>query len=90
MSNAGTANGLAAVEISNDEIYSLETVIKALKEICQLKEFSASYYGLNNSFKHTLSEERNDYINLMDIALNKLNKLKSINNNIERSLVELK
>lgn len=69
-----------------DELFILESVIKLTKEACLEKEFGANYYELTKKNKRALSEERNHYINLLTIALDKVEKLKSININIEKEV----
>lgn len=66
-----------------DELFLLESIIKMTQEVCLKKEFSSNYYNLSGKEKFTLSEERNNYINMLSIALDKVNELKAINNHIE-------
>lgn len=66
-----------------DQLNYLESIIKMTKNVCQEHEFSAIYYDLPNKYKFILSEERNHYINMLTIALDKINKLKEINDGIE-------
>ena len=69
-----------------DELFLLESIIKMTKEACLKKEFSAIYYNLSDKERCILSEERNNYINMLSIALEKVDELKEINNNIEREV----
>lgn len=61
-----------------DELSYLETIITLTKEICLNKEFRSEYYELPDSCKKYLSKERNHYINMLSIALEKISKLMSI------------
>jgi hypothetical protein len=49
----------------------------------------ATYYDLQNNTQKKLSEERNLYINMLNIAIEKIAILKKINNNIEKDLYNL-
>ena len=53
---------------SIDELFRLISLIKFTKESCLAKEMSATYYNLNDLNRFKLSEERNDYINMLSIA----------------------
>ena len=77
------SNVLTCCENYFDELFCLESIIKLTKCACLEKEFSANYYNLPSKYKYTLSEERNHYINMMNIALEKVNLLKEINNSME-------
>ena len=59
------------------------------KEVCQEKEFSSMYYNLPPKDKFTLSAERNHYINMLTLALDRVSNLKQINCGIENYLAKL-
>lgn len=67
---------ITSIELSVEELFKLESVIKLTKEACLEREFASIYYDLNDKNKSELSEERNHYINLLTIALNMLSNLK--------------
>ena len=69
-----------------DQLFHLESIIKITKDACLDKEFQSVYYNLSSKAKYTLSEERNNYINMLTIALDKISELKAINDNIENEL----
>lgn len=69
-----------------DQLFHLESIIKITKNACLDKEFQSVYYNLSSKAKYTLSEERNNYINMLTIALDKISELKAINDNIENEL----
>ena len=73
-------------ENSFNKLYALESLIKATKDTCQEREFSAKYYNLPNKDKYILSEERNHYINMLSMALDKVSELKEINDEIENEI----
>lgn len=81
---------LSCVENTFDILCSLETIIKVTQDICLDKEISAIYYNLSSKEQFILSEERNNYINMMNLALDKLTSLKEINLTIEKQLSQLK
>lgn len=72
-----------------DELFCLESIIKLTKNACLEKEISSNYYNLPIKYKFTLSEERNNYINMMNVALDKVNNLKKINNALEQEIQSL-
>ena len=71
------------------KLYSLESILQVTKDVCQEKEFSSIYYNLPPKYKFTLSEERNHYINMLSLALDRVSDLKKINFSIENVLEEL-
>lgn len=73
-------------EDSINQLFCLESIIKMTKDSCQEKEFSAKYYNLSPKDKYTLSEERNQYINMLNIALDKVNNVIELNTAIENNL----
>jgi hypothetical protein len=70
-------------------LMTVENIIKIIKESCFNKEMFATYYDLQNNTQKKLSEERNLYINMLNIAIEKIAILKKINNNIEKDLYNL-
>ena len=73
-------------EDSMDELFSLESIIKLTQESCMVREEDSIYYNLASHEKIFLSEERNHYINMLTIALDKINKLKKMSSQIEKEL----
>ena len=74
---------------SFNELFCLESIIKLTKNACQEKELSANYYNLSGRHKLPLSEERNHYINMLALALDKVNSLKQLNCDIENKIQSL-
>lgn len=64
--------------IIQDYLCFLESLIKLTKSSCLEKEMNSSYYDLSKNNKLQLSEERNNYINVLSITLEKLEELKKI------------
>ncbi|MCQ2743398.1 MAG: hypothetical protein MJ230_01200 [bacterium] len=75
-------------EDSINQLLCLESIIKITKESCLEHESSAKYYNLPPKDKYILSEERNHYINMLDIALDKLNKVIKLNTTMETEFAE--
>ncbi len=75
---------------SYNQLYYLESILQLTKDVCQEKEFGAIYYNLPPKYKFILSEERNHYINMIDLALDKVANLKQINNGLENDLANYK
>ena len=80
---------LLCFEESFDELFSLETIIKLTQESCFIREEDSIYYNLPHDEKLILSEERNHYINMLTIALDKVTRLKKISTQIEREIFSL-
>lgn len=74
---------------SFDELCELETLITLTKEMCFEQENSSNYYGLSQNKKITLSEERNHYINMLTVALDKVSNIKTLNSLIEKEMTYL-
>lgn len=72
-----------------DELSTLESVLKLTKNSCYEQEMNSCYYGLENFSKLKLSEERNHYLNLLSIALDKVELIKKINQNLEEEIYSL-
>ena len=67
---------LVQIESTIDELYVLESILKLMRESCQEKDFSLPNSNYSQEQKITLSEERNDYINMLNIALDKIDHIK--------------
>lgn len=76
-------------EDSINQLLCLESIIKTTKDSCLERESSAKYYNLPQKDKYTLSEERNHYINMLNIALDKVNDVIELNTKIENDLYRL-
>ena len=87
-------NSTQKVLLKFDDIYdllnSLESIIKITQKACLNKEISSVYYNLTYNDRVILSEERNHYINMLSIALDKLSSLKDKNFIIEKEISCLK
>ena len=72
-----------------NEQSALESVLKLTKDSCFEQEICANYYNLDKLMQLRLSEERNHYLNLLTIALDKVSLLKKINNDLEIEIYSL-
>lgn len=77
---------LSYFDDSFNSISTLESILKTTVNSCMNKEINSEYYNLEENDSQMLSEERNNYINLLEIALEKLISLKSVNLIIEKKL----
>lgn len=67
------------VDESFEAIATLETILELTLKSCFLKENDAIYYDISDNLKLELSKERNQYMNLLSIALEKVEHIKNIN-----------
>lgn len=76
-------------EDSIDQLLCLKSIIKTTQESCLERENSARYYNLSQEYKLSLSEERSQYIDMLNVALDKLSNVITLNTNIENEINEL-
>jgi hypothetical protein len=67
----------------------LETVLKFTQEICINYENISNYYNLSSEETINLSKERNSYINMLALALERISMLRHSNLLIEKSFRNL-
>lgn len=60
-----------------DELDLIQCIVHTLKEYSELKEICSIYYGLESQHSRALSQERNNSINLLNIAIEKIENLKT-------------
>lgn len=89
MNKKGYKKTLDKINDTLDIISTVETIIKLTQDNCLNKEIYSKYYNLSNENKILLSQERNNYINMLNLALEKLASLEYINNLIEEELTIL-
>ena len=69
-----------------DILCSLETIVKITQTDCQNKEFYSEAGNFSYENRLILSEERNHYINMLTLAIDKIKLLKELNLSIENKL----
>lgn len=74
------------VDESFETLATLETILELTLKSCFLKENDAIYYDLSDNLKLELSKERNQYMNLISVALEKVEHIKNINIALENRL----
>ena len=90
MKNLQSKELLSCFDDTFEQLYSLESLIKVIQDSCRNKEIYSIYYHLPLKDKTSLSQERNNYINLLALALDKISNLKEISLSIEKQLTLLK
>lgn len=83
-------NLLVYFERSFDELFTLESIIKLTQEACLDREENSIHYNLTPEKQFSLSQERNHYINMLTIALEKVEDIKNYNLLIEKEISYLK
>ena len=73
-------------EDSINQLLCLKSIIKTTQASCLERENSAKYYDLPPEYKFTLSEERSQYIDMLDIDLDKVCNVIALNTNIENAI----
>ena len=86
MNNEAYKQLFSYYENTFDIVFLLESIIKVTQETCIDKEIYSVHYNLSSKDKMSLSQERNNYINMLSLALDKLSNLKEINLYIEKEL----
>lgn len=79
----------AKIESSYDELDSLESIIKLTQKACRNQECNSIYYNLVADKKVALSEERNHYINMLSLALDKIANIRKTSLQLEEGLANL-
>ena len=77
-------------EVIFDKISTLESLIKLTLNECKDKEIRANYYDIPFDNIINLSEERNNYINMLTVALEKIEQIKIISSNLEINSLDYK
>lgn len=70
-----------------NELYTLESLVKTTVENCLNKECSSEYYR-EDERKKKISEERNNYINILTVALSKIKHIQMLNTEIENLIIK--
>lgn len=87
MSNCSMNDLLGCSEQIFEELYAVDTIVNITKNSCLEREFRGQYYGTSSNESIKLSEERNNYINMLTILSEKISKLKMLNLSIENEIL---
>ena len=74
-------------ELIIDELTTVESLVKATMNSCLSRECSSQYYN-QKELSSKLSEERNSYISMLGVALEKIKHIQSLNTAIENLIIE--
>ena len=64
------------------ELFVLESILRTIKNVCLNNDINSKFF----SDSINLSNERNDYINLLSEALTKVERIRQINDNLGEKL----
>ncbi len=70
-----------------DNLLTIESLVKTTVNNCVTRECSALYYAGGDITKQ-LSAERNDYINVLTLVLEKIKHIQMLNDEIEEIILE--
>ena len=71
-------NAVSCYDELLSELFCTNTLVKATKTYCLEKEYTQQYYGIPLNYTTKISEERNEYISLLEIISDKLTKLSNV------------
>lgn len=69
-----------------DKLYYASTLVNMTKTSCLEREFRGQYYGISPENSEQLSNERNEYVAMLNLISDKLSDIKNINICIEEEL----
>ena len=89
MNESSVQKVMLSIEDSFNDLASVESILKLTYKACVDKEINANYYNLSKKEMKYLSEERNHYINMLNIAIDKVQFIMENNLKIEKELCNL-
>lgn len=81
------SNLLTVYEKAFNELYYAETIVEMTRQACKDREFSGQYYGISEDNIFKLSEERNHYINMLDMLSERISNIKNLNLVLEQEIM---
>jgi len=66
--------------------FILDSLVRLLINSCYNLELNSEYYGNSENISQELSQERNNYINVLTVVLEKLNELKLTAESLEKNV----
>lgn len=86
--NKTVGNSLSAkYEQAFNELYILNSLINTTKLLCEDREFRGKYYDISSEKAKMLSEERNEYINMLSVLSDKMNYIIKLYLSMEDDLI---
>lgn len=79
-------NLLKINEQAFNQMYVVNTLINMTKQSCEERENHGEYYGLKGELLKRISDERNDYINMLSILSDKISSVMSLYVSMEKEL----
>ncbi len=70
-----------------DELYKADSIVQLTIHSCQEREFSGQYYGASDIVKKKISEERNNYINMMTLLAERVSNMMELNLLFEKETI---
>ena len=69
MENNHTSRLVSIQQANFNELYKADSIIQLTIHSCQEREFAGQYYGATQEMKKKISEERNNYINMLTLMV---------------------
>ena len=66
-----------------EQLYLANSLIQLTKTSCEHREFCGQYYGVSEEARKSLSIERNNYINILEILSDKISNIINLSESIE-------
>ena len=79
---------LMSIQQANfNELYKADSIIQLTIHSCQEREFAGQYYGATKEMKKKISEERNNYINMLTLLSERVSNMMDINLSMEGEIL---
>lgn len=70
-----------------EELYVVDSIIKVTQSYCNYSESEKQFYGLSTQDSTLLSQERNNYANLLKVAQEKVDNIIKLHCSFEEQLL---
>ena len=78
-------NKLHLSEIIYNNLCSIESIIDTTTDSCLKRELLQDYYGTTTKRQRLISQERNNYINMLNLAKSKITEAIELHQNFEET-----
>ena len=78
MKKTDATNLLDCYQETLDELCVANSIIKLVRSSCLEREFTGEYYGISRDKTVHISEERNNYINMLNILSEKISNVMNL------------